>query len=182
MTLLFGAGLTSLFPSSTQSVEDWPFSLSVRKHTWSDPHRNRWLDGQACLHHSRRSRLSSGTMGSNQSKPHTLPSSITPMSTKQTRKRIIPDLQFRVLVLGRANAGKTSILQRVCETTESPTIYRGGKKVRGPNLCPQVGFHCRVPTRTNLIPCLTRQWTLVIISTALRLPLNMVSARRARHP
>ncbi|KAJ7655513.1 hypothetical protein B0H17DRAFT_956344, partial [Mycena rosella] len=31
---------------------------------------------------------------------------------------------FRVLIAGRANAGKTSILQRVCETTESPEIYR----------------------------------------------------------
>jgi GTPase SAR1 family protein len=39
----------------------------------------------------------------------------------------MPNLQFRVLVLGRANAGKTTILQRVCETTESPKIYRGGE-------------------------------------------------------
>jgi len=35
-----------------------------------------------------------------------------------------------VLVLGRANAGKTSILQRVCETTESPKIYRDGEEVK----------------------------------------------------
>ncbi|KAH8983047.1 hypothetical protein EDB86DRAFT_2811887, partial [Lactarius hatsudake] len=32
--------------------------------------------------------------------------------------------RFRVLIIGRANAGKTSILQRICETTESPIIYR----------------------------------------------------------
>jgi len=32
--------------------------------------------------------------------------------------------------MGRANAGKTTILQRVCETTESPKIYRRGKKVK----------------------------------------------------
>jgi GTPase SAR1 family protein len=51
------------------------------------------------------------------------------MATEQTRRRF-SDLQFRVLVIGRANAGKTSILQRVCETTESPTVYRGNKKVR----------------------------------------------------
>ena len=35
-----------------------------------------------------------------------------------------PKIQFRVLIIGRANAGKTSILQRVCDTTESPEIYR----------------------------------------------------------
>ena len=53
-------------------------------------------------------------------------------STAQSLPRI-PNLQFRVLVIGRANAGKTTILQRVCETTESPTIYRGNKEVRGPS-------------------------------------------------
>jgi hypothetical protein len=36
-----------------------------------------------------------------------------------------PDnVKFRVLIIGRANAGKTSILQRVCDTTESPESYR----------------------------------------------------------
>ena len=38
--------------------------------------------------------------------------------------RRLPTIQFRVLIIGRANAGKTSILQRVCETTESPVIRR----------------------------------------------------------
>jgi GTPase SAR1 family protein len=65
------------------------------------------------------------------------------MRTKQTRQIISilrQDLRFRVLVIGSANAGKTSILQRVCETTESPKIYRGGKEVRhgGPKFCPEV--------------------------------------------
>ncbi|KAG1734274.1 uncharacterized protein EDB91DRAFT_1005264, partial [Suillus paluster] len=31
--------------------------------------------------------------------------------------------RFRVLILGRANAGKTTILQKVCNTTENPEIY-----------------------------------------------------------
>jgi GTPase SAR1 family protein len=58
------------------------------------------------------------------------------MSTEQANRRI-PNPLFRVLIIGRANAGKTSILQRVCDTTESPTIYRRGKdggreEVRGP--------------------------------------------------
>ncbi|KAN0137755.1 hypothetical protein V8E53_004239 [Lactarius tabidus] len=46
------------------------------------------------------------------------------MATEQIRRRI-PKFPFRVLVIGRANAGKTTILQRICETTESPTVYRG---------------------------------------------------------
>ncbi|KAF8264682.1 hypothetical protein EI94DRAFT_439405 [Lactarius quietus] len=41
----------------------------------------------------------------------------------------IPKIPFRVLIIGRANAGKTSILQRVCETTNSPVIYRGNEQV-----------------------------------------------------
>ena len=36
----------------------------------------------------------------------------------------VPNIQFRVLIIGRANAGKTSVLQRVCDTTESPKVYR----------------------------------------------------------
>ena len=30
---------------------------------------------------------------------------------------------FRILVIGRANAGKTTVLKRVCNTTEDPCIY-----------------------------------------------------------
>ncbi|KAN0097985.1 hypothetical protein V8E55_002431 [Tylopilus felleus] len=45
------------------------------------------------------------------------------MSQMQLNFRV-PDIKFRVLIVGRANAGKTSILQRVCETMESPKIYR----------------------------------------------------------
>ena len=59
------------------------------------------------------------------------------MGTEQIHRRF-PDLKFRVLVMGRANAGKTSILQRVCETTESPIVYRGGKEVCGRNFCLRV--------------------------------------------
>ena len=67
----------------------------------------------------------------------TVPNSIAPMDPEQARARI-PEFQFRVLIIGRANAGKTSILQRICETTESPTIYRGKEEVRGPSLCLRV--------------------------------------------
>ena len=57
--------------------------------------------------------------------------SVAPTDVQEPPRRI-PDIQFRVLIVGRANAGKTSILQRVCSTTGSPVIYRGNKEVRGP--------------------------------------------------
>jgi hypothetical protein len=48
----------------------------------------------------------------------------------------VPSVQFRVLIIGRANAGKTSILQRVCDTTESPVIYRSGPSGTREQVCP----------------------------------------------
>ncbi|KAI6099311.1 hypothetical protein EV401DRAFT_1878531, partial [Pisolithus croceorrhizus] len=39
--------------------------------------------------------------------------------------------RFHILVMGRANAGKTTILQRVCNTTEQPEIFNG----RGERVC-----------------------------------------------
>jgi hypothetical protein len=38
--------------------------------------------------------------------------------------------RFRILIIGRANAGKTTILQRICNSTEDPEIYNDqGEKV-----------------------------------------------------
>lgn len=38
--------------------------------------------------------------------------------------------RFRVLIIGRANAGKTTILKKICDTTEDPEIYTSdGTKV-----------------------------------------------------
>jgi len=38
--------------------------------------------------------------------------------------------RFRVLVIGRSNAGKTTLLQRVCNTTELPEVFNAkGEKV-----------------------------------------------------
>ena len=36
---------------------------------------------------------------------------------------------FRILVIGRANAGKTTLLQRVCNTTEDPCTYDDKKNL-----------------------------------------------------
>ena len=45
-------------------------------------------------------------------------------SVSATPRRQTPKICFRVLIIGRANAGKTSILQRICDTTESPAVHR----------------------------------------------------------
>jgi hypothetical protein len=99
------------------------------------------------------------------------------MFTAQTPQRI-PNIKFRVLVLGRANAGKTSILQRVCETTESPTIYRRGKEVgspwSSPNFCLSASL-ISPPTSSNL----NRRWMLVIIILLFVCPLT--SCQRGEH-
>ncbi len=76
------------------------------------------------------------------------------MDTKQSRP--IPNIIFRVLIIGRANSGKTTILQRVCDTTDSPTIYRrisGGerKKVRH-GCCLAVQILSSYPVQIKLDP------------------------------
>jgi hypothetical protein len=48
------------------------------------------------------------------------------MYAQQFLPEVPNNVKFRVLIIGRANSGKTSILQRVCDTTESPEIYRLG--------------------------------------------------------
>ncbi|KAL4067498.1 hypothetical protein V8B97DRAFT_1873691, partial [Scleroderma yunnanense] len=38
--------------------------------------------------------------------------------------------RFRILVIGRSNAGKTTLLQRICNTTELPEVFNSeGKKI-----------------------------------------------------
>jgi len=45
--------------------------------------------------------------------------------------------RFRILVVGRANAGKTTILQKVCNTTEEPEIYDAkGEKIESSVIAP----------------------------------------------
>ena len=39
--------------------------------------------------------------------------------------------RFRVLIIGKANAGKTTILQKMCETTEAAIVCNSvGRRVR----------------------------------------------------
>ena len=64
------------------------------------------------------------------------------------------NIQFRVLIIGRSNAGKTSILQKVCDTTESPEIYKTGPS--GTRDLVRVYFQCLFQShglsRSILIP------------------------------
>jgi GTPase SAR1 family protein len=100
------------------------------------------------------------------------------MSTERTHRRI-PNIKFRVLIIGRANAGKTSILQRVCDTTESPTIYGRGKdglqkEVRGPK------FLCESDLTADQFK-LEPSMDVSDTRTYLRLPIDIMPARRAHH-
>ncbi|KAG2062534.1 hypothetical protein BDR04DRAFT_1040238 [Suillus decipiens] len=45
------------------------------------------------------------------------------MATINIQDRTFTIEHFRVLIMGRANAGKTTILQKVCNTTDDPEIY-----------------------------------------------------------
>ncbi|KAJ8594911.1 hypothetical protein M405DRAFT_808284 [Rhizopogon salebrosus TDB-379] len=61
-------------------------------------------------------------------------------STQDIRKKFG---RFRILVVGRANAGKTTLLQRICNTTQRPDIFdREGKKV-------DLAFHATVQGTVN---------------------------------
>ncbi|KAG1733835.1 hypothetical protein EDB19DRAFT_2026674 [Suillus lakei] len=49
------------------------------------------------------------------------------MDPSEIRKKIV---RFRILIIGRANAGKTTILQKVCNTRDNPEIYNSaGEKI-----------------------------------------------------
>ncbi|KAL4072629.1 hypothetical protein V8B97DRAFT_325823 [Scleroderma yunnanense] len=52
------------------------------------------------------------------------------MDPVKVRKHFDRIGHFRILVIGRSNAGKTTILQRVCNTTELPEIFNTkGEKI-----------------------------------------------------
>jgi septin family protein len=95
--------------------------------------------------------------------------------------RQVPEITFRVLIIGRANAGKTSILQRVCETTESPFVYweteeKVERVVRG--LTNHfVSESDLTSDQVNLEPSMEVSDN----SISRRLPLNMVVAGRAQY-
>jgi septin family protein len=47
--------------------------------------------------------------------------------TQELRKKA---RRFRILIVGRANSGKTTILQKICKTDEKPEIFNSkGEKV-----------------------------------------------------
>ena len=54
--------------------------------------------------------------------PTTIMSDRDPYDLRATYTR------FRILVIGRANSGKTTLLQRICNTTEDPCIYDENNK------------------------------------------------------
>ena len=57
---------------------------------------------------------------------------LDPAKVKEQFDRI---RRFRILVVGRSNAGKTTLLQRVCKTTELPEIYNSNGEKSSTSLC-----------------------------------------------
>ena len=53
------------------------------------------------------------------------------LTAKEIQKIWAKFEQFHILVIGQANAGKTTILRKVCNTTGEPIIFNpDGKKVK----------------------------------------------------
>ena len=73
--------------------------------------------------------ISNCLLGSgSQSKPAAKPSADDDRRAEAIRKKAG---RFRILIIGRANAGKTTVLQKVCNTAEKPEIFDSrGNKVR----------------------------------------------------
>ncbi|KAG5651691.1 hypothetical protein H0H81_007803 [Sphagnurus paluster] len=59
------------------------------------------------------------------------PSTVVPVVATDP-KLLAKYTRFRILVIGRANAGKTTLLKRVCNTTEEPSIYDKDKNLLEP--------------------------------------------------
>jgi hypothetical protein len=84
--------------------------------------------------------ISNCLLGSgSQSKPAAKPSAADDRRAKKIRERAG---RFRVLIIGRANAGKTTILRKVCNTAEQPEIFDSdGNKVRRCSAQDRHGVH-----------------------------------------
>ncbi|KAF8236682.1 hypothetical protein L208DRAFT_1357071 [Tricholoma matsutake] len=58
-------------------------------------------------------------------------SSVNPDEERAYQKLREKAVRFRILIIGRANSGKTTILQKICRTTDQPEIHDSkGNKVR----------------------------------------------------
>ncbi|KDR76573.1 hypothetical protein GALMADRAFT_267622 [Galerina marginata CBS 339.88] len=64
--------------------------------------------------------------------PSSLPLPAMAIDLKEAAKLRAKYTHFRILVIGRANAGKTTLLKRVCNTTEEPSIYNEDKNLLKP--------------------------------------------------
>src|SRR5258705_482890 len=84
--------------------------------------------------------ISKYSIGSkSQSKP-------VPVSSVQSERIRDKAGRFHVLILGRANAGKTTILQKVCNTTEEPDIFdTEGNKVQSRST--KIGIEAMILTK-----------------------------------
>ncbi|KAF8227556.1 hypothetical protein L208DRAFT_1365945 [Tricholoma matsutake] len=49
-------------------------------------------------------------------------SNVNPDEERAYQKLREKAVRFRILIIGRANSGKTTILQKICRTTDQPEI------------------------------------------------------------
>jgi hypothetical protein len=103
-------------------------------------------------------------------------------NTSATPARSLPKVKFRVLIIGRANAGKTSILQRVCDTTDSPIIYQNSARPQPRNPVWSIWL-ILFPMRANLVTQIQLEPSMEVGSTriSLRQFLILELAWRAQH-
>ena len=109
----------------------------------SEDWRWRWLGTDTMCERVITLLIEDGTKSINNSKYSTL-SPVLAFIALMDSSHWNSEIQFCVLIMRRVNAGKTSILQRICETTESPVIYweRPRRRYMVQYFCLQVWSHC----------------------------------------
>ena len=105
-----------------------------------------------------------------------LPLSTTTMSDRDTYVLRSKYTRFRILVIGRANAGKTTLLQRVCNTTEDPCIYDDNDKNLVSGYRPDVEFYLKISSSSNLPQRYSTYYRYLLVCLTL-----FISARDTRY-
>jgi GTPase SAR1 family protein len=88
-----------------------------------------------------------------------------PIDPKEAAKLRAKYTHFRILVIGRANAGKTTLLQRVCNTKEDPVYTKVRYQFRLNNTTTLIVLHRQI-NPTSKVPSLHISHDQVVNSSA----------------